>query len=137
MSKNSSKEGRRRSKSSWIMKALGRARDLYVSSITSCAGRVAHGSMPMGCHLAIPPTTFSFPQNRYIPSDDDLRQLILASSLSSRHPAVTRSHSVAITRIDEDSPCDFKDHVLVALPRRSFSYAARPRRSSAPVGVLA
>ncbi|KAJ0961087.1 hypothetical protein J5N97_000988 [Dioscorea zingiberensis] len=119
------------------IRALSRARDFYVNSMTGCAGKVPYGSGSMGCPAAIPPRSFSYSEHRISASDDDLRELIRAASLSRRSPAlqtpVKRSQSVAVGRIDEDSPCDFQDEVRVGsslLFPRSMSCAVRARRIS-------
>ena len=88
------------------LRALRRVRDLYVRSITGCAGngnfRVAAGSGGM-------PRSYSLnPSRASISSEEDLRELVRAASRgSSIWPSVPRSQSAAIGRIDEDKPCAF------------------------------
>lgn len=128
---------------SWLWRgprrALSAARDLYVNSLMGCAGH-----MPGDAAFGYP--TFSS-QHSFASSsaassrrfsaasdgaDEDLRELIRAASQRrvaelerQRHPAaVPRSHSVAavaMTRIDEDGPCDFASSAAAVFPR-SQSY---------------
>ncbi|KAH7673608.1 hypothetical protein IHE45_08G018400 [Dioscorea alata] len=128
----SSKSKSKSTEKSMIMKivkapirALSRARDLYITTIITCAGRVSSGSMAIHCPLNIPLSHSS---------SDDLRHLILATSLSKTTaipPTVRRSQSLSMSRIDEDSPCDFTAADSLVFPRRSFSCSAHRRRSSA------
>uniref|UniRef100_A0ACD5U9T7 Uncharacterized protein n=1 Tax=Avena sativa TaxID=4498 RepID=A0ACD5U9T7_AVESA len=115
---------------SWLWRAprraLGRARDFYVRSLTSCAGQfpgdAAFGypsfpATPMSCsrsddycysYSASPSSS-----SRSFGADGDLRELIRAASERRAAPerelppAVARSRSVAMAKIDEDRPCDF------------------------------
>ncbi|KAG0454471.1 hypothetical protein HPP92_023763 [Vanilla planifolia] len=93
-------------------RALLRARNLYVSSLSKCAG----DGTATGRGAAIMPRARSknaFRQSaHFATSDDDLRELVRASS-QGRKPhktvsTVPTSGSVAavIERIDEDSPYD-------------------------------
>ncbi|CAA6667466.1 unnamed protein product [Spirodela intermedia] len=102
-------QGQKRSVFIRIVKAplwvLCQARDLYVSSMTGCAGRVNYGAM----------ASFSFQQGRSsCSSEDDLRELMRAASQGAKGSLnrggpgiVPRSQSVGIGRIDEDKPCEF------------------------------
>lgn len=130
---------------SWLWRrprrALCAARDLYVRSLTGCAGH-----MPGDAAFGYP--TFaaapSFRSHSFASSsssadaDDDLRELIRAASQRrvaeeeqrrrQQHPAtVPRSQSVAMARIDEDGPCDFDAAAYAVFPR-SRSCAAGPGR---------
>ncbi|KAJ8460055.1 hypothetical protein OPV22_032981 [Ensete ventricosum] len=82
-----------------------------------------------------------FPSARTSAGDDDLRELMLAASLARARtlprrapaPAVRKSQSLAIGRIDEDKPClSFEDGVEVGsslvFARRSRSCAAGAKR---------
>lgn len=120
-------------------KFLARARDLYVRSLTGCAGNVGYGSAA-GPSLQFSSMPRSFSANSsnsaYTAREEDLRELIrLAStrSLTAKVEAelrrsspmgaggVPRSRTVAIGRIDEEEPYEFgNDAVAVrteALPR--------------------
>lgn len=114
------------------IKILARARDLYVSSLTGCAGHVTHGNA-MGCptpQFASLPRSFSANSSYsdYNSREEDLRELIRIASTrsltgkaeaellrSKRSPpigaggvaAVPRSRTVAIGRIDEDKTYEF------------------------------
>jgi hypothetical protein len=116
---------------SWLWRAprraLGRARDLYVRSLTSCAGQfpgdAAYGypsfpGTPMSCsrsddnfrsYSASPSSS----ARSSFAGDSDLRELMRAASERRAAPAtppvVPRSQSVAMGKIDEDRPCDFGD----------------------------
>lgn len=129
----------------WIVKAplrvLCRARDLYVSSITGCAGMANYGAMGYPGGPAGIPRSFSFQQGRSsCSSEDDLRELMRAASqgaggsLNRRGPGnVPRSQSVGIGRIDEDKPCEFGAEPMAGpFYPRSRSYAVPARR----VGVI-
>ncbi|KAM0951555.1 hypothetical protein DsansV1_C03g0026821 [Dioscorea sansibarensis] len=127
------------SKISKIMKApiraLSKARDFYVNSMTGCAGKVPYGTGAVGYPTAFPSRSSSYSENRISGAgDEDLRDLILASSLHLRatsNTPVRRSQSVAVGRIDEDSPCEFEDEVKVGsnlIFPRSVSLAVREKR---------
>ncbi|CAN6209227.1 unnamed protein product [Urochloa humidicola] len=138
---------------SWLWRAPRRAlcaaRDLYVRSLTGCAGHLP-GDAAFGypSFAAAAPAGFradSFSSSRRSSSysgaadaDEDLRELIRAASQrrvakaaaaaaaaeAERHPAaVPRSHSVAMARIDEDAPCEFSGSAAAAVFPRSRSYA--------------
>ncbi|KAJ8506704.1 hypothetical protein OPV22_007590 [Ensete ventricosum] len=127
------------------LRALGHARDFYVRSMNSCASRMEYGPA-LGCpQLGSLPRSYSLHQStRSSASDEDLRQLTRAASLrralsrSPGHgtppppPAVPRSQSVAIGRIDEDKPCEFGDAKVGAdwLLPKSRSYAPGRRRKA-------
>uniref|UniRef100_A0A0D9WV37 Uncharacterized protein n=1 Tax=Leersia perrieri TaxID=77586 RepID=A0A0D9WV37_9ORYZ len=109
-------------------RALGRARDFYVKSVTGCAGH-----LPPDAAFGYSYPAFSAPSpamsrsSSYASSssrfaagggggDDDMRELIRAASqrlaaeqaAANQPPAsVPRSQSVAMARIDEDRPCEF------------------------------
>ncbi|KAL6993869.1 hypothetical protein U1Q18_011981, partial [Sarracenia purpurea var. burkii] len=134
------------------IRVLIKARDLYVQSITQCAGRVEYGGVMGGPAVQVSsslPKSFSVNSSKPR-QDDDFRELIRAASvrgLSNRvqlellrqqkSPAaatgvdvVPRSMSVGIGRIDEDKPCEFEEDDFkvnpAALPR-SKSYAVSTR----------
>jgi hypothetical protein len=121
---------------SWLWRAprraLGAARDLYVRSLTGCAGQLqcdaAFGYPSLG---GMPEYSFSASSSRRS-DDDDLRELIRAASQrrAAQAPVVPRSQSVAMARIDEDRPCEFGSAAAagaVSLPR-SQSCAVGPGR---------
>ncbi|URE03364.1 hypothetical protein MUK42_22837 [Musa troglodytarum] len=128
------------------LRALCHARDFYVRSMNSCAGRMEYGPpLGYGPQLGALPRSYSLHQStRSSASDEDLRQLIRAASLRgalSRSPghgtppppsAVPRSQSVAFGRIDEDKPCEFGDAKVGAdlLLPRSRSYAPGRERKA-------
>ncbi|CAN6181106.1 unnamed protein product [Urochloa humidicola] len=130
---------------SWLWRAPRRAlcaaRDLYVRSLTGCAGHLPADAAFGYPSFAATPAGFradSFASSRRSSSysgagdDEDLRELIRAASqrraaeaaAAERHPAaVPRSHSVAMARIDEDAPCEFGGCAAAAVFPRSRSYA--------------
>ncbi|XP_042012229.1 uncharacterized protein LOC121760657 [Salvia splendens] len=120
-------------------KILARARDFYIRSMTTCAGHAAVGVPNL--HFQSLPRSFSA-NSDYSSRDDDFRELtriastrakakadLLRATSSSptgpgRVPAVARSRTVSIGRIDEDKPYEFDSHGPTL---RSKSYA--PSRS--------
>ncbi|XVF39781.1 hypothetical protein PTKIN_Ptkin01aG0060200 [Pterospermum kingtungense] len=138
-------------------KALGKARDFYVRSLTSCASRVSYGQGYgdfTGQYSGLP-RSFSVSSAR---SDDseDIRELIRAAtvrSLGHRNEVemflqqqlrvqmgskgLPKSCSVGMGRIDEDKPCEFEENAAAAaavvdkkqgfLYPRSKSYAVTNR----------
>lgn len=132
------------------LRVLCRARDLYIRSMTSCAGSIERGggiaaaSLGYAPPFADLPRSFSLQSRRSSSADEDLRELVRVASLSRARslglgtaptapPAVVpRSQSVAVGRIDEDKPCyDFGDAKLGAdlLLPRSRSCAAGAKKS--------
>lgn len=128
---------------SWLWRgprrALCAARDLYVRSLTGCAGHLP-GDAAFGYPtFAAAPSFGSFASSsssrRASDADQDLRELVRAASQRraaelerQRHPAaVPRSRSVAaaaMARIDEDGPCDFASaSASAAVFPRSRSFA--------------
>lgn len=127
------------------IRVLCRARDLYVKSMTGCAGRV-HYSVS-GSTL---PRSFSVNSSR-MSEDEDIRALMRALSQRSQMEAAAasataesmrsarglpKSNSMGIGRIDEEKPCYFPDELKVksdvSMYPRSRSYAV-PKRT----GILA
>ncbi|XAR57697.1 hypothetical protein NMG60_11025940 [Bertholletia excelsa] len=133
---------------------LGKFRDLYINSMTQCAGRVECGGAMGGPGTQIStqlPRNFSVSSERSTAKDEDLAELIrIASTRSlgnkvelelhrrqqqSQKAAATgmpRSQTVGIGvgigRIDEDAPCEFGDvKVNAELCPRSRSYAVSKR----------
>ncbi|KAL6880417.1 hypothetical protein ACP4OV_011982 [Aristida adscensionis] len=112
---------------SWLWRgprrALGAARDLYVRSLTGCAGHMpgdaAFGYPTFAAMQPCRVDSFASSSSRRSAAgfgdDDDLRELIRAASqrraaelaAATQPPPVPRSQSVAMARIDEDRPCDF------------------------------
>ncbi|XVF64208.1 hypothetical protein PTKIN_Ptkin09bG0149700 [Pterospermum kingtungense] len=136
-------------------RALGKARDLYVRSLTSCASRVSYGQSS-GDYTGLPR---SFSASSAISNDsEDLRELMRAASvrslghrneiemflqqqlkLQTGSKGLPKSSSVGMGRIDEDKPCEFgengDDAVLDKKKKnflypRSKSYAVRKRSAS-------
>ncbi|XP_072971849.1 uncharacterized protein [Typha angustifolia] len=123
------------------IKALGRARDIYVNGMMGLADRAQHGpskGLAGGMVSGMPRRSgsrgfYRSGSNSSSSSEDDVRELIRASSRGSIGPRKAqpnkyagvgpRSHSVAICRIDEDEPCEFDDDVKMALGPRSRSCA--------------
>ncbi|XP_040382285.1 uncharacterized protein LOC121055016 [Oryza brachyantha] len=125
---------------SWLWRAprraLGRARDLYVRSITGCAGHLPpDAAFGYGYPAFAAPATpamsrssslaSSSASSRFAGGEEDMRELIRAASqrlaaerAAAAEPAtVPRSQSVAMARIDEDRPCEFGGAGLVVFPR--------------------
>ncbi|CAA7404298.1 unnamed protein product [Spirodela intermedia] len=134
-------QGQKRSVFIRIVKAplwvLCQARDLYVSSMTGCAGRVNYGAMAYSGGPAGIPRSFSFQQGRSsCSSEDDLRELMRVASQGAKGSLnrggpgiVPRSQSVGIGRIDEDKPCEFGAEAMAGpFYPRSRSYAVPTRR---------
>ncbi|CAA6657698.1 unnamed protein product [Spirodela intermedia] len=92
-------------------RALRRLRDLYVRSMTGCAGSGNFRKVtafPGGASAGIRRSYSLNPSRVSSSSEDDLRDLVRAASQVTRWQAtVPRSQSVAIGRIDEDKPSDF------------------------------
>ncbi|KAG6484354.1 uncharacterized protein LOC122011383 [Zingiber officinale] len=121
------------------LRVLCRARDFYVRSMTSCAGRieVEGGAYSMGYPMASGPLprNFSVASGRSGASEEDLQDLIRTASLrrarsqGSTAAAVPRSQSVAVARIDEDKECEFGDENPGGeIVLRSRSYAPGAER---------
>ncbi|XP_062213275.1 uncharacterized protein LOC133914148 [Phragmites australis] len=123
-------------------RALVRARDLYVSRMTACAG--PRGGGPVGL-VAMPRSqSHGFYRSAGGSGEDDVRELIRAASRAGApRPAGVgpRSQSVAIGRIDEDRPCEFgleDEERAQALGPRSKSCAVGPSdRTARRAGVAA
>lgn len=131
------------------IRALTKARDFYINSMTECAGRGSYGGAPMP-YVSSLPKSFSVNSARSSNSDEDFRELVKVASrrslgrkveleiLRQQSPlnnggvnGVPRSQSVAIGRIDEDKACEFGEDVSVKVDGiypRSRSYAV-PKRS--------
>ncbi|KAM0835032.1 hypothetical protein ACQ4PT_063206 [Festuca glaucescens] len=131
------------SKLRWLwrapVRALGRARDYYVRSITGCS-RYVPADAAFGAYPVLVP--MALPRSRSCGAgEEDLRELIRASSQRCDDQqrqvvqAVARSQSTAVGRsmapIDEDAPCEFGGSGVGGLYSRSQSYAGgaagRPR----------
>ncbi|KAE8657049.1 FKBP-type peptidyl-prolyl cis-trans isomerase family protein [Hibiscus syriacus] len=131
------------------LKALGKARDLYVRSLTSCASSVSYGRAAGQCSGL--PRSFCL-SSATSNDKDDFRELIRAASVRSlghrdkldmlfrqqqQPPRVRmgskglpKSSSVAMGRIDEENPCEFEESEAAAVDKkrdllypRSKSYA--------------
>lgn len=137
------------------VRALCRARDLYVRSMGSCASTVGYGNVgnPGGQHAPLP-RSFSAVSAR-LDDSDDFRELLRAASmkslgndpleallkeLKSAKPVskMSKSCSVGMGRIDEEGACEFgqegsreevpKTAELNLYARRSRSYADAANR---------
>ncbi|KAJ3674410.1 hypothetical protein LUZ60_005026 [Juncus effusus] len=120
------------------IRALGRVRDFYVRSMTGCAGHMYHGP-EYGYPAYAMSRSFSVTSDTRDTREEDLRELIRAASQSHNRSGSgagglpPRSRSVAVGRIDEDSPFDFNsgDDLGVGsnlLFPRSQSYATAGQR---------
>ncbi|XVF36448.1 hypothetical protein REPUB_Repub19eG0059400 [Reevesia pubescens] len=131
-------------------KALCKARDLYVKSLTSCASRVSYGQSSgdyTGQYSGLPR---SFSASSTMSNDnEDLRDLIRAASirnlghrneiemflqqqlrLQMGSQGLPKSCSVGMGRIDEDEPSEFEENdaaVTVNNKKQGFLY---PRSKS-------
>ncbi|KAK9066989.1 hypothetical protein SSX86_014313 [Deinandra increscens subsp. villosa] len=99
------------------LRAVCKIRDLYISTMFSCAAGMGG---PTGPYTSGLPKSFSTTSSRR--TDDDFVELMRIASTRSlgrrldpeflagqEPPVVPRSQSVAIGRIDEDKTCDFGD----------------------------
>ncbi|XWS25496.1 hypothetical protein CRYUN_Cryun27aG0073000 [Craigia yunnanensis] len=139
------------------IRALGKARDLYVRSLTSCASRVSYGQSSgdyTGQYSGLPR---SFSASSATSNDnEDLRELIRAASVRSLghrneiemflqeqlrlqmgSKGLPKSCSVGMGRIDEDKTCEFEENDAIVVDKkqdflypRSKSYAATKRSVS-------
>ncbi|KAG6724835.1 hypothetical protein I3842_02G001800 [Carya illinoinensis] len=138
------------------IRILIKIREFYVQGMTELSGRFEYGTA-MGCptpQISTLPKSFSTNSARSSNNNEDFRELMRAAStrglgnkvqadLLRRQQAVgnspataapgnvSRSHSVAFGRIDEDKPCDFEEDIKVnadVYPRsRSYAVARRSR----------
>ncbi|CAD6206514.1 unnamed protein product [Miscanthus lutarioriparius] len=128
-------------------RVLLRARDLYVSRLAACAGRRRGGLGPVG--LVAMPRCQSHGFYRSAAgggTDEDVRELIRAATRAGPPRVGPRSQSVAIGRIDEDSPCEFgldhEERAQALMGPRSKSCAVGPSartvaRSRRAAGIAA
>ncbi|PAN09363.1 hypothetical protein PAHAL_2G017100 [Panicum hallii] len=124
-------------------RALCAARDLYVRSLTGCAGHLpgeaAFGYPSFAGAPGFRVDSFASSRRSSDAGDEDLRELIRAASqrraaeaAAAAHPAaVPRSQSVAMARIDEDRPCDFGGPLVFPRSRSCAVGAARRGRVAA------
>ncbi|XP_074592278.1 uncharacterized protein LOC141848061 [Curcuma longa] len=129
------------------LRVLCRARDFYVRSMTSCAGRIdmEGGAYTVGYPMASGPLprSFSVASGRSGASETDLQDLIRTASLRRARSqgaiagavpgAVPRSQSVAVTRIDEDKPFEFGDENSggeIILRSRSYAPGAERKQKN-------
>ncbi|MQL95739.1 hypothetical protein Taro_028405 [Colocasia esculenta] len=142
------------------LRALCRVRDMYVSSLTGCAGRANYRGIVgySGGSGGVPRSHSFHPSRSSSTREDDLRDLVRAASQGAmgslnlggfqqspgkNHTAGDgagslgpRSQSVAIGRIDEDKPYELGlDATVGPLVPRSRSCAVTTKRVF--VGVLA
>ncbi|XP_059644074.1 uncharacterized protein LOC132285858 [Cornus florida] len=134
------------------IKVLSKARDLYIQSMTQCAGKVSYDNV-MGCptaQVSSLPKSFSVNSSKSS-NDEDFRELIKVASTRSlgnkieldllrrQHSPVTggvdavpRSQSVGIGRIDEDKACEFGEDIKVNTDvyPRSRSYAVNSKTTA-------
>ncbi|XP_030528643.1 uncharacterized protein LOC115739601 [Rhodamnia argentea] len=137
------------------LRALSRARDLYVRSLLSCASAVGSGHVACpGGQLEPLPRSFSVGSSR-LDGDDDFRELVRAASakgglgysaedldaalrqIRKNRPAVgqgarvlPKSCSVGMGRIEEERECDVGDEKERESVRRSRSYAVVDSRGA-------
>ncbi|XP_022720108.1 uncharacterized protein LOC111277905 [Durio zibethinus] len=132
-------------------KALGKARDLYVRSLTRCASRVSYGQSSdefTGQYSGLPRSFIAISEKSNY-DNEDLRELIRAASVRSLghrneiemflqqqlglkmgSKGLPKSCSVGMGRIDEDKPCEFEVNdaaVAVVDKKQDFLY---PRSKS-------
>ncbi|KAG0467931.1 hypothetical protein HPP92_017259 [Vanilla planifolia] len=121
------------------LRALCRARDFYVRSMTGCANRMYYGGSATAA-ISLPSVSRSSSMNGGWSADEDLLELMRAASQSRTRAAaadegsVKRSQSVAAVRIDEDKPYEFSGDVKVGgslIFPRSRSYAVGGKSRSA------
>ncbi|CAL4944176.1 unnamed protein product [Urochloa decumbens] len=113
------------------LRALVRARDMYVSRMAACAGG-GGGRGPVG--LVAMPRCQSHGFYRSAAgagADDDVLELIRAASRAGPPRAAPRSQSVAIGRIDEDRACEFG----MEDEERAQALGPRSRSCAVVVGV--
>ncbi|XP_021284935.1 uncharacterized protein LOC110417070 [Herrania umbratica] len=135
-------------------KMLGKARDLYVRSLSSCASTVSYGQSSGGYtgQYSGLPRSFSASSAASSNDNEDLRELIRAASVRSLghrnememflqqqlrqmgSKGLPKSCSVGMGRIDEDKPCEFEEEDDVVVDKkqdflypRSKSYAVTKR----------
>ncbi|XVF44961.1 hypothetical protein PTKIN_Ptkin02bG0165100 [Pterospermum kingtungense] len=119
------------------IRALHKARDLYVKSLEECASKVKVGyggviGCPTASQVSRLPKSFTF---NYSKSNNEEKFLNFLEAMSKkrsmesivqeeemRHGGLKRSFSTSfgLARIDEDMPCYFEEDILYA---RSRSYA--------------
>ncbi|MCE3215738.1 hypothetical protein HAX54_003312 [Datura stramonium] len=151
MSTKGSKESRIKKCIKAPIRVLIKARDYYVHSLMDCSGRIAYGGVMGVPQISALPRSFSVNSSESCSRDEDFRELVRIASrrtLLNKAEAellrqkslsknggnvnvVTRSRSVAVGRIDEDKPCDFREDVKVntdVFPR-SRSCAVSSRRT--------
>ncbi|PIA29462.1 hypothetical protein AQUCO_06000070v1 [Aquilegia coerulea] len=129
------------------IRILGRARDLYVQSLSNCSGTMSYGTLgfPSG-PVSIMPRSFSVNSSR-LNEDGDLKELMRAASQRSQREKLEleirqiqqesltklpRSYTVGIGRIDEEEACEFEEDLKVKpefLYPRSKSHAVTKRTS--------
>ncbi|GER33111.1 hypothetical protein STAS_09217 [Striga asiatica] len=109
------------------IRMLARVREFYLHSFTGCASQVAYAGATL--HSANLPRSFSTNSthdSNYRCGDQDMKELIRIASAGSRNgtlpaggrgaAAMKRSRTVAIGRIDEETPCDFGGKHVAGLP---------------------
>ncbi|XP_076940325.1 uncharacterized protein LOC143609455 [Bidens hawaiensis] len=118
------------------VKVVFKIRDLYISSMYSCASGVGRG--PTGPYTSGLPKSYSSASSR---TDDDYAELMRIASTRSagdsvgrqKSPVVRRSQSAAIGRIDEEGSFHFNDDFRVDTSEmfpRSKSHAVVSRVSA-------
>ena len=115
-----------------LVRALGTVGDLYVKSVTRCAGHVKCEGAAVNGYPTLSEFSHSycFSSARMGNGESDLQELVRAAAATkTKDEMVKRSRSVATGRIDENEPCEFEEDVKVGsnllLPRRSRSLAVR------------
>ncbi|KAJ6420297.1 hypothetical protein OIU84_030251 [Salix udensis] len=131
-SKRSSKESKLKKILKMPLKILTSARDFYMKGLTEYSDQVCVMSCPAG-NLNNMPRSHSVSSTRSNRFDDDYRELLRAASTRSN---MSRSRTVAIGRIDEETACDFDEDEDVKAKTdrhvypRSRSYAVSKLRSN-------
>lgn len=97
------------------LRLISRLLDMYVNNMNKLANQVSY-EVTFGCpSYGGTSRSYGLQSSKSLSSlDNELAELIRATAEKSRRTGSgvarnVRSRSVAITRIDEDEPCDFKD----------------------------
>lgn len=126
------------------IRLLGKARDMYVNSLTDCSGKMSYGGAMGPTHLV--PRSFSTSSSRSGDYDEDMRELVRAASQrglmekleldiqqsQKASKKLPRSFTVGFGRIDEDKPYDFPLENPKVAKKPDMKY---PRSKSAAVAV--
>ncbi|XP_054817381.1 uncharacterized protein LOC129317070 [Prosopis cineraria] len=127
------------------LRALGKAKDFYIRSITNCGNSMSYSNpMDAAGRFEALPRSYSAATTKQA-DREDFAELVRAASAKTLKEkldvdfvlkqqeasrVLPKSVSVGMSRIDEDSPCDFENTPLPAAPDsypRSRSYAVTSR----------